>query len=251
MVTVVFCNNAARGMLREIEPQQSLSFRTVTSSAARSYHFHGGITMRFRSLLGTIAGLVCVLLLAGSAMAQGGEFVRAEWGVEGRRVDVTDRVRTFIHDGVLQMEATRFALGVDPAPHENKVLIIKLRGWDGQIKDYAFPERSAVRLELDPDDWRERREEHERHERREEGYEHHERGVRILRAYYGADGQFMNVTDLLRSRIDDGHLFIHVDNYSMGGDPLPGAHKWLRVLFEIDGDRRNIVVDEKTDLRLP
>ena len=207
--------------------------------------------MRFRKLMVTVAGLAYTLLLAGSALAQGGEFVRAEWGVEGRRVDVTDRVRTFIHDGVLQMEATRFALGVDPAPHQNKVLVIKLRGWDGQTHDYAYPERSAVRMELDPNDWREHREEHERQERREEAYEHHERGVQILRAYYGAEGQFMNVTDVLRGRIDDGRLFIHVNNYNMGGDPSPGAHKWLRVLYEIDGNRRNIVVDEKTDLRLP
>ena len=61
----------------------------------------------------------------------------------------------------------------------------------------------------------------------------------------------MNVTDILRSRIDDGRLFVHVDNYSMGGDPLPGAHKYLRVLYVQDGQRRNVVVDEKTDLRLP
>jgi hypothetical protein len=37
----------------------------------------------------------------------------------------------------------------------------------------------------------------------------------------------------------------------MGGDPLPGARKWLRVLYFYDGSRRNIVVDEKTELRLP
>jgi hypothetical protein len=42
-----------------------------------------------------------------------------------------------------------------------------------------------------------------------------------------------------------------VDNYSMGGDPLPGAHKSLRVLYMYDGQRQNIVVDEKTDLQLP
>ncbi len=167
-------------------------------------------------------GFACLLLLAGSAMAQGGELVGAEWGVPGRKVDVTSRVRTFIHDGVLQLEVTRFNLGIDPAPHENKVLVIRLREWDGDIKDYSYPERSVARLELDPDNWHERREEHERHERgdrREDWPDRHERGLQILRAYYGAEGQFMNVTDVLRSRIDDGRLFLRVDNYSMGGDP--------------------------------
>jgi len=205
-------------------------------------------------------GFASLLLLAGSAMAQGGELVGADWGAPGRKVDVTSRVRTFIHDGVLQLEVTRFNLGVDPAPHENKVLVIRLREWDGDIRDYSYPERSVARLELDPEDWHERRQAQERHveherydhgDRREQWPDRHDRGVQILRAYYGAEGQFMNVTDVLRSRIDDGRLFLRVDNHSMGGDPLPGAHKRLRIMYVQAGERRNIVVDEKTDLRLP
>jgi hypothetical protein len=235
-----------------------------------------------------ITGLVWVLMLAGSALAQGGELVGAEWGVQGRRgVDVTARLRTFIQEGVLQLEATRFNLGIDPAPHENKVLVIHLRQRDGEVKDYSYPERSVVRLELHHEEWHGRREDqdrrdedqdrHDEHQdrhdedqdrhdhdahhgdyerrdhdgRRAEGSEPHERGLQILRASYGADGQFVNVTDALRSRVDEGRLFLRVDNYSMGIDPLPGAHKFLRVLYTMDGQRRNIVVDEKTDLRLP
>ena len=222
--------------------------------------------MRLRAI-GMITGLVWVLMLAGSALAQGGGLVGAEWGVPGRRgVDVTARVRTFIHEGVLQLEATRFNLGIDPAPHENKVLVIRLRQRDGDVKAYSYPERSVVRLELDHEEWHGRREDQDRHDhdahngdyerrdhdgRREEGSEPHERGLQILRASYGADGQFVNVTDALRSRVDEGRLFLRVDNYSMGIDPLPGAHKSLRVLYTMDGQRRDIVVDEKTDLRLP
>ena len=131
----------------------------------------------------------------------GGEFVGAEWGVPGSRVDVTARVRTFVHDGVLQLEVTRFNLGIDPAPHQNKTLIIRVRHWDGDVREYSYPERSTVNLELDPEnrgEWREehareeRREEHDRDDRREERYEHRERGLQILRAYYGAEGQFIN-----------------------------------------------------------
>jgi len=211
-----------------------------------------------KSWLGAFASLVCMLVLAGSASAQGGELVGAEWGVPGRKVDVTARVRTFVHDGVLQLEVTRFILVVDPAPHENKVLVIRLREWDGDIKDYSYPERSVARLELDPDNWHAHHEQNERHEREERrevhyrrGLEHHERTLEILRAYYGAEGQFVNVTDTVRSRIDRGRLYLRVDNYSMGVDPLPGVHKRLRILYTIGGERRNIVVDEKTDLKLP
>ncbi len=91
--------------------------------------------MKSRLALGALAVFACAWLFAGSAMAQGGELVRAEWGAQGGRVDVTARVRTFIHDGVLQLEVTRFNLGIDPAPHQNKNLIISVRHWDGDVKD--------------------------------------------------------------------------------------------------------------------
>jgi len=210
--------------------------------------------MSYQWSKGVLTALACTMLLAGSALAQGGELVGAEWGVPGAKVDVTSRVRTFMHDGILQFEATRFVLGIDPAPHQNKTLVLRIRHWDGAVREYSYPERSTVNLELDPEDrgeWRDGHEHHDRDDRREEGYERRERGLQIMRAYYGAEGQFANVTDALRSRMDDGHLFLHVDNYSMGVDPLPGVHKSLRVLYFIDGERRNIVVDEKTDLRLP
>ena len=204
--------------------------------------------MKFKTVLRGFAGLAFLLLLAGSAMAQGGELVRAEWGVPGSRADVTDRVRSFVQNGVLRLEVTRFALGIDPAPHQNKDLIIRVRRWNGEVEEFKYPERSTVALELDPEDRWERHEDHDR----DGDYDRHERGLRILRAYYGADGQFVNVTDAVRSYVDDGRrLFVHVDNNSMGGDPLPGQRKWLRILYSIDGERRNVVVEEKTDLRLP
>src|SRR6202166_4480134 len=143
--------------------------------------------MSFRLSKAVITCLACTLLLAGSALAQGGELVGAEWGVPGARVDVTSRVRTFMHDGTLQFEVTRFVLGIDPAPHQNKTLVIRLRHWDGNVKEYSYPERSTVNLELDPEnrgEWREehareeRREEHDRDDRREESSEHGERGLR-------------------------------------------------------------------------
>jgi hypothetical protein len=227
-------------------------FRKVFSKRIPTYHFELRRTaMSFRLSKGVIHCLACTVLLAGSALAQGGELVGAEWGVPGARVDVTSRVRTFMHDGILQFEVTRFVLGIDPAPHQNKTLVIRVRHWGGDVKEYSYPERSTVNLEMDPEDRGERREEHEQHGREERHEEGHERGLQIMRAYYGAGGQFANVTDALRNRMDDGHLYLHVDNYSMGVDPMPGIHKSLRVLYVLDGERRNVEVDEKTDLRLP
>ena len=147
----------------------------------------GGMYMRFHRLLCGLATIACTTLLGASAMAQGGELVRAEWGVPGNRVDVTARVRTLIHDGVLQLEVTRFALVVDPAP-----LIIRVRRWDGEVEEYKYPERSHCSLELDPPDrWEapEHREwDHDRGDHRDDAYEHRDQGHRILRAYYAPEG---------------------------------------------------------------
>ena len=209
--------------------------------------------MRGNGIFCAFMSLAAALLLSGSASAQGGVLVRAEWGVPGSRVDVTDRVRTFVHDGVLRLEVTRFNLGIDPAPHQIKDLVVRVRRWDGQVEEFKYPERSNVALELDPEDRWERhdhdRDDHARY--RDERYDYRDQGLRILRAYYGADGQFTNVTDAVRSHMDDGRVYMRVDNYNLGIDPLPGVHKMLRVLYVFNGERRNIVVDEKTDLRLP
>lgn len=216
--------------------------------------------MKLRFPAGMLSAAACILLLAGSAAAQGGELVKAEWGIPGHRVDVTARVRTFFHDGVLQFEVTRFNLGIDPVPHQNKDLVLRIRRWNGEVEDFSYPERSTINLELDPpggyervarrdDDDHDRDHDHEReHDWRDD---HHEHGLRILRAYYGAEGQFVNVTDAVQGRVDHGRLFLHVDNFALGVDPLPGRRKVLRVLYSMDGDRRSVMAEEKTDLQLP
>jgi DnaJ-like protein len=204
--------------------------------------------MKQRLLASAISGLAFIFFCAGSALAQGGELVAAEWGLQGRRVDVTGALRSMARDGAVRFEVTRQNLGADPAPGRVKFLTIHIRHWDGSTQEYTFREHAMVNLEIDPERGYDRR---EWEERREEGRDHHEHGVHIIRAYYGAEGQFMNVTEALRSRVDDGRLRLRIDDSTMGGDPLPGRRKWLRVLYFSDGERRNAVVEEKTELRLP
>jgi len=191
--------------------------------------------MQRKRSLGVWCSLAMMLLLVAPAMAQGGVLVAAEFGVPGRRVDVTPQVRSLIRDGILQFQATRQVLGIDPAPGQVKDLVIRIRHWDGDTQDYAFPEKSFVSLELDPD----------------AGYDWHERGLHIMRAYYGGEGHFVNVTERLRHMIDDGRIHTRVDNEHLGLDPDPHVHKVLRILYWFDGERRNIVVPEKAVLDLP
>lgn len=182
-----------------------------------------------------VSTIACIVLLCASGLAQGGTLVAAEFGVPGRRVDVTPQVRSMIRDGALRFEATRQVLGIDPAPGQVKDLLIRIRHWDGNNEEFAFPEKSIVTLELDPD----------------AGYDFRERGFHIMRAYYGGEGHFINVTERLRHMIDDGRLRTRVDNEHIGVDPDPHVHKVMRILYWYQGERHNIVVPEHEILILP
>ena len=182
-----------------------------------------------------LCSLACMFLFAAYAAAQGGELVAAEYGFRDRRVDVTPQVRSYIHDGMLQFNVNDRDLGIDPAHGHVKDLFIRIRHWDGNVEEFDFPEHANVNLVLDPP----------------RGYEWHDRGLHIMRAFYGGAGHFVDVTEILRSMKRDGRLFVIVDNRSMGGDPDHEVHKVLRVLYFFDGERRQVVVPEHAELRLP
>jgi hypothetical protein len=191
--------------------------------------------MKEKLIAVVVSGLALMFLLAGSAAAQGGELVAAEYGARDRRVDVTQQVRSYMHDGVLEFDVKDQVFGVDPARNHVKELFIRIRHWDGQVEEFRYPEYSHVRLVLDP----------------ERGYEWHDRDLHVMRAFYGGAGHFADVTELLRSMVRDGRLFVVVDNRSMGGDPDHEVRKVLRVLYWHDGQRRQVVVPEHAELRLP
>ena len=191
--------------------------------------------MKARLLASVVGVFVCLFLVVGSAAAQGGELVAAEYGAGNHRVDVTPQVRSFTRDGILQFDVNDRTLGVDPAHNHVKELFIRVRHWNGETEEFRFPEYSHVNLVLDP----------------ERGYEWRDRGFHVMRAFYGGAGHFVDVTELLRSMKQDGGLYVRVDNRTMGGDPDHEVRKVLRVLYWYDGERRQIVVPEHGELRLP
>jgi hypothetical protein len=186
----------------------------------------------FKTIIGCLTFL---FLFTICAVAQGGELVRAEYGDGHRRADVTPQVRAFIHDGMLRMNVEDGVLRVDPAYGHLKELFIAIRHWDGQVEEFHFPEHAQINLMLDP----------------ERGYDWHDREFHIMRAFYGGAGHFVDVTETLRSYKHEGRLFVVVDNQSMGGDPAYQVPKVLRVLYFFEGQRRQIVVPEHAELRLP
>ncbi len=80
---------------------------------------------------------------------------------------------------------------------------------------------------------------------------HPENELLILSGIYGAKGITNDVTDLLRSKIEDGRLELQVTNYEMGGDPRPKARKTLTITYISSGRTSTRVVSERDILSLP
>ena len=77
------------------------------------------------------------------------------------------------------------------------------------------------------------------------------RMLHINNAIYGKNGRGMNVTNKLRSMIQNNTLNIKVNNGNMGGDPNVGADKYLAVKYTYQGRSMSKVVKEGDRLQLP
>src|SRR5271165_4697150 len=69
----------------------------------------------------------------------GWQVMRAEWGAEDRRVDVTNRVRVLLSGrGTVKVNNTN--LGGDPAEGARKILRIRARNFRGESREFNFAE---------------------------------------------------------------------------------------------------------------
>jgi hypothetical protein len=77
------------------------------------------------------------------------------------------------------------------------------------------------------------------------------RMLHINNAIYGKNGRGMNVTNKLRSMVQNNSLNIKVTNGNMGGDPNVGADKYLAVKYTYQGRAMSKVAKEGDRLQLP
>ncbi len=77
------------------------------------------------------------------------------------------------------------------------------------------------------------------------------RQLHINKAIYGHNGQGINVTNHLRSLIQNNTLDVKVNNKNMGGDPNVGADKSVKVEYTYQGRTSTKVVKEGDRLQLP
>jgi hypothetical protein len=163
--------------------------------------------------------------------------LRALYGIAGRNVDVTQRLRELARsDARFRMGNSTF--GVDPAPGHVKTLRIYARGRDGDERMFEYREGSTVdgsiftgwgRGDWGYERWNGRWGDNDRDDDspRDNYSRYGDRGgqLRIIRAEYGAPGRTRDVSGRLQSMVRDGRLSTRVNNDTMGTDPAPHARK--------------------------
>jgi hypothetical protein len=212
-----------------------------------------------------ITALAILLTVAFSSFAQSRrwELLRAEYGSGSTWVDVTDRVRGLVNGDSLSMRVDNFTLGTDPAPGVRKTLRLRVRDDYGREQLLTYPEKESFSLNIrssgggypgGPGNYG---------NPPQSGYPSgpgnyggppqsvYGGGLQILRADYGIDNRFVNVTSRLNSYIQGNSLSISVTNESMGGDPAEDHPKALNVWYSYNGRVANVTVNEKDTLNLP
>jgi hypothetical protein len=212
-----------------------------------------------------ITALAILLTVAFSSFAQSRrwELLRAEYGSGSTWVDVTDRVRGLVNGDSLSMRVDNFTLGTDPAPGVRKTLRLRVRDDYGREQLLTYPEKESFSLNIrssgggypgGPGNYG---------NPPQSGYPSgpgnyggppqsvYGGGLQILRADYGIDNRFVNVTSRLNSYIQGNSLSISVTNESMGGDPAEDHPKALNVWYSFNGRVANVIVNEKDTLNLP
>ena len=77
------------------------------------------------------------------------------------------------------------------------------------------------------------------------------KGLRILKAIYGAGNDQVDVTKNLQQRVSNGQIAITVSNEIMGHDPIKGVWKALIVRYQTDQGEFGAYADESTNFFIP
>jgi hypothetical protein len=190
-----------------------------------------------KSLQMSLMGVVFAILLAPVALAQQYQILRAEYGADSRWVDVTQRLKSIASSNTsFRMGNSTF--GVDPAPGVVKMLRITARSLQGGgNRTFEYREGSTVDgaqfSGWNGGNWG-------------DGNSGNWGGgnggnvgwgeYRILRAEYGADNRWADVTQQLR-RIASSDATFRMGNSTFGIDPAPGVVKTLRIVARRPGER--------------
>jgi len=169
------------------------------------------------------------------------QIISAFYGSRNHMVDVGRAVAAYNRGGQVRMRVNNDTMGIDPDRGADKILRVEY-AFNGQRdsvqvnedNDLVLPRPGigAVGVIQPPPAYN--------------------NGIAILSAGYGAGNRFVDVTRILQSRQDPGGgLRMNVTNDVMGGDPVRGADKILKVDYQFQGRSLHKEVREGDQLVLP
>ena len=169
-----------------------------------------------------------------TAMAHGWgrqlRIMRAEYGVGERLLDETARLNSLLQGNELSLRVTNETMGGDPTEEHAKLLTVWY-WYNGRMARTVVPEKSTLVLPASSFDYI--------------------GNLHVMRAQYGADYRFLDVTERLNSTIQGDCLMLRITNETMGGDPAPERPKTLTVFYAFNGQPARMIVSEKDTLSLP
>jgi hypothetical protein len=145
-------------------------------------------------------------------------------------MDVTSRVQSQVRGDRLSMRVTNDTMGGDPAEEQVKTLFV-FYTYNGRMARAAAEEKTYINIPPSNPNY--------------------VGNLQIMRAQYGADYRFRDVTDILNQRISNNSLNLRITNDTMGGDPAPDRPKRLTVYYVYNGQPGQVTVNEKDTLNLP
>jgi hypothetical protein len=139
----------------------------------------------------------------------------------------------------LNLQATNASMGGDPIVGEPKTLRISYV-WAGRTYEATIPENQIVAIPTE-----------QQLKERETAVRSDTSGLRILAASYGAKDKFSDVRQLLQSRVQNDRLNLQATNTSMGGDPIVGEPKTLRISYVWAGRTYEATIPENQMVAIP
>ena len=218
--------------------------------------------VRAITLLLIAACVVAALALRASAQQETWQVIRADYGWKQQRSDVTGLLRDLLSRGGVngRVAVNNQTMGGDPAVGKDKVLRVYARNFRGEEREFDFLEGgfldAAMFQNPSTREWDDRPRDNDHDRDRDDRFRgaDHDRdreALQILYAFYGVQHRTVNVTDVLRTRVREGSIFLHVNNDTMGFDPAVGADKLLIVVYRFEGQEQAVAVAEGYNLALP
>jgi len=214
--------------------------------------------VRALTVLSLAACVLAVLALRASAQQDSWHVLRADYGWGQQRTDVTDLLRDLLSRGGVngRVAVNKQTMGGDPAVGKDKKLRVFARNFRGEEREFDFVEGSfldTAMFENPPArNWDDRHNDRDRDDHvRGADHERDRDSLQILYAFYGVQRRTLPLADVLRARVREGSLFLHVDNNTMGLDPAVGADKVLIVVYRFEGREQAVAVGEGYNLMLP